>query len=163
MCITFRPSVDSISSTRRFASELFGSVLSDADATSRVALTIHELLENTFKYSKDGVVRLDVGVDGVEESKVVQIRASNRAYPEHLQEIGRRIDELKELGDPMGVYVKMLIEAAAREHGSGLGLARIRVEAEMQLAYAIEGDEITITATAPVEISGGTMEGGEGR
>jgi hypothetical protein len=153
MYITFRPNIELISSTRRFAAELFETILSDPDATSRVALTIHELLENTLKYSTDGVASLDVGVDETGEHKIVRISASNRATPEKLDELRRRIDELKELADPMEVYVSMLIQAASREHGSGLGLARIRVEAEMNLTYDIEGDRITIVAVAPVQSS----------
>jgi hypothetical protein len=42
--LSFRPSVGLISSTRRFAGDFLGSLLQDPDATSRVALTIHELL-----------------------------------------------------------------------------------------------------------------------
>lgn len=153
MYITFSPNVDLISSTRRFATELLDSILSDPDATSRVALTIHELLENTLKYSTDGVASLDVGLDGEPGHTVVRICASNRASPEKLLELQQRIDDLKDTADPMGMYVSMLIQAASREHGSGLGLARIRVEAEMDLTYAVDGDKITITAASAVKLS----------
>jgi hypothetical protein len=150
MCITFRPDINLITSTRRYASELLENVIGDAEATSRAALTIHELLENTLKYSKDGVASLEISIDTEGAARLVRIAASNRATPDRLAEIRERIDALQRLDDPMEVYVRMLVQAAAREHGSGLGLARIRVEAEMDLAYVIDGDRLTITAVAPI-------------
>ncbi|MGC4091053.1 MAG: hypothetical protein QM756_24895 [Polyangiaceae bacterium] len=127
MQLNFRPNVDLISSTRRFVNELLDSMLADPDASSRVALTIHELLENTLKYSTDGEARLDVSLQQNEGSYVVEVRASNRATPEQLQELKQRIDELREVSDPMGLYVSMMVDSARRD-GSGLGLVRIRVE-----------------------------------
>lgn len=164
MCITFRPSIESIESTRRYAAELFQSLRCDDDTTSRAALTIHELLENIVKYSADGYVTLDVGIAAAEEAggvvsaqdSVIRIRASNRARPEQLSELRRRLDALQELDDPMAVYVRMLIHAAPTEHGSGLGLARIRVEGEMALTYSVEGDRITITAVTPLQAGSGS-------
>lgn len=153
MYVAFRPNVELITSTRRFVSELFDSVLIDPDAVSRVALTIHELLENTLKYSTDGLVCLEVTVSDVGDKKVVKICASNRANPAQLGELKQRIDALRDAHDPMGFYVSMMIDSVGREDGSGLGLARIRVEGEMDLAYSIDGDIITITAATPVELA----------
>ena len=158
MCITFRPTIESIAGTRHFSAQLFQSLHCDEDTTSRAALTIHELLENILKYSADGLVTLDVGVGtadavGIDlrgNEPVIRISASNRAEPERLSDLRQRLEHLQRLEDPMAVYVSMLIQAASREHGSGLGLARIRVEAEMDLTYSIEGDRITITAVTPL-------------
>jgi hypothetical protein len=152
MHLNFRPNVDLISSTRRFVNELMDSMLADPDASSRVALTIHELLENTLKYSTDGEARLDVSVQRSEGAAVVEVRASNRCTPQQLQELQQRIDALREVADPMGLYVSMMVDSARQDgDGSGLGLVRIRVEGEMELAYAIEGDRITIKCSTPVE------------
>lgn len=153
MYVAFRPNVELITSTRRFVAELFDSVLTDPDMVSRVALTIHELLENTLKYSMDGMVCLRVTVSEVEGKRVVTICASNRARPEQVTELQRRIDALQDAQDPMDFYVSMMLDSAGRDDGSGLGLARIRVEGEMDLAYAVEGDVITITAATPVQLS----------
>ncbi len=150
MLLTFRPNVELISSTRRYVNELLDSVLTNPDAASRVALTIHELLENTLKYSMDGEARLDVTVQRADGSARVEVRASNRATPSQLAELQQRIDALREVADPMGLYVSMMVDSARRD-GSGLGLVRIRVEGEMDLAYAIDGDQITITCSTPVE------------
>jgi hypothetical protein len=40
----------------------------------------------------------------------------------------------------------MLVEAAAREQGSGLGLGRICAEAEMRLEAAVDADRVTVSA-----------------
>jgi hypothetical protein len=152
MYVAFCPNIELITSTRRFVAELFDSMITDPDAVSRVALTIHELLENTLKYSTDGMVCLQVTVSDIGGSKVVKICASNRANPTQLGELKRRIDALRDTQDPMAFYVSMMIDSAGREDGSGLGLARIRVEGEMDLAYTIDGDVITITAATPVEL-----------
>lgn len=150
MHLNFRPNIDLISSTRRFVNELMDSMISNPDASSRVALTIHELLENTLKYSTDGEARLDVSVQRQDGRAVVEVSASNRATPEQLQELQQRIDELREVADPMGLYVSMMVDSARRD-GSGLGLVRIRVEGEMDVTYAIDGDRITIKCSTPVE------------
>ncbi len=152
MLLNFKPNIDLISSTRRFVNELLDTMLANPDVSSRVALTIHELLENTLKYSMDGEARLDVSVDKKDNRRIVEIRASNRATPEQLQELRQRIDALRDLADPMGTYVTMMVESARQDtDGSGLGLVRIRVEGEMELAYTIDGDQITIQCSTPVE------------
>jgi len=151
MLLSMRPNVQLISNTRRFAGDLLGSVLNDPDATSRVTLAIHELLENTLKYSTDGRAELALLVgEECEGRRTVEVRASNRTTPEQAAELCRRIDALGRATDPMGLYVAMMRESVHRE-GSGLGLARIRVEGEMELSYALAGDEVTVSATAPLE------------
>jgi len=151
MLLNFKPSIDLISSTRRFVNELLDSMLANPDVSSRVALTIHELLENTLKYSMDGEARLDLSVDKKDGRRVVEIKASNRANPDQLAELQGRIDSLRDLADPMSHYVTMMVESARDPDGSGLGLVRIRVEGEMELNYTIEGDQITIQCSTPVE------------
>jgi hypothetical protein len=150
MFLTFRPNVELITSTRRFVNELLDSMLTDPDASSRVALTIHELLENTLKYSMDGEAQLGVALEHDNGQRKVEVRSSNRATPEQLAELQRRIDALKDVADPMALYVSMMVESTRRD-GSGLGLVRIRVEGEMQLTYVIEGDQVTIKCSTPVE------------
>lgn len=149
--LSFRPTTTLISSTRRFAGDVLGSVLRDPDSTSRIALTIHELLENTLKYSTDGQALLHVTV-GSEEGgrRRVEVTARNRATPEQARDLGRRINALAEAEDPMALYVEMMRESAQRS-GSGLGLARIRVEGEMQLSCALEGDAVIVSAFTAAE------------
>lgn len=149
--VSFRPTVTLISSTRRFSADLLASVIGDPDCTSRVALTIHELLENTLKYSTDGQALLEVSVANVEgHGRRVQVVARNRATPEQAEDLGRRIHALAEAANPMEVYVGLMRESAQRS-GSGLGLARIRAEAEMDLSCALEGDAVIVSASTAAE------------
>lgn len=153
MSLDFNPDVGLVSSTRRFVAELFSSMLVDPDATSRVALTVHELLENIVKYSTDGNGKLEVGIEDEAGRSILQISASNRTTPERANELRRRISDLTELADPMETYVRMMRESVARGDGSELGLARIRVEGEMALGFSADGDRITITARTAVALS----------
>jgi hypothetical protein len=152
MELDFKPNVGLVSSTRRFVAELFSSMLVDPDATSRLALTVHELLENMVKYSTDGNGKLEVGVEDAPSGHMLQITASNRTTPERVKDLRRRISDLSELTDPMETYVRMMRESVARGDGSELGLARIRVEGEMALGFSADGDRITITACTPVAL-----------
>jgi anti-sigma regulatory factor (Ser/Thr protein kinase) len=149
--LTFRPTATLISSTRRFAGDVLSSVLRDPDSTSRIALVIHELLENTLKYSTDGHALLNVTVgDEVNGRRRVEVTARNKATPEQAEDLGRRIHALAAADDPMELYVGLMRESAQRS-GSGLGLARIRVEGEMQLSCALEGDAVIVSACTAAE------------
>jgi hypothetical protein len=152
MRLAFRPGIELISSTRRFVGDFLGEVLSDPDASSRVAMTIHELLENVFKYSLDGCANIDIGFGDLAEKKVVRIRSTNRATEGRLSDLRRRLDELKRSEDPLKLYYRIIAESAKRPEGSGLGLARIRAEGEMDLSYIIDGDQITIVAETAVAV-----------
>jgi two-component sensor histidine kinase len=153
MRLAFRPGIDLISSTRRYVADLLDHVLVDPDATSRVAMTIHELLENVFKYSVDGCASVDIAVGDRAEQKVVRIRATNRATEDRLLELTQRLDELRGAEDPVQLYYRIIAQSAKRKEGSGLGLARIRAEGEMDLSYVVDGDLITIVAETPVEVA----------
>jgi hypothetical protein len=147
--LSFRPSVPMITSARRFVGDFVSSHFDDPETASRVALTIHELLENTLKYSMDGQAQLDVALADGEGGKWVEVRATNRAEPARVDELRRRIDALRGADDPMELYVSVMRQSAQRD-GSGLGLARIVAEGEMDLACIVEGDEVTVKASAPV-------------
>jgi hypothetical protein len=149
MYVTFSPSIGLISSTRHYIEELLGPV-TNPDTSSRVALTVHELLENTLKYSLDGKAHIDVALDTKDGERCLQVRASNRTSAARLSELSRRIDDLRDAEDPMALYIAMM-RATAQRPGSGLGLARIRVEAEMRLSYEIDGDRVTICASMTVK------------
>jgi hypothetical protein len=149
--LSFRPTTTLITSTRLFAGDMLGSVLRDADSTSRIALTIHELLENTLKYSTDGQAMLYVTVGNDQGGRRhVEVTARNRATPEQARDLGRRIHALNEATDPMALYVDLMRESAQRS-GSGLGLARIRVEGEMQLSCSLDGDAVIVRARTAAE------------
>jgi hypothetical protein len=150
--LEFRPNARLISSTGRFVEEFYGGVLADPDATSRVVLTIHELLENIAKYSSDGLSHLVVQLLDRDGKNFVQIRTRNTSPPSRLAELRRLLDQVSRSEDPVALYNRLIAESAEEPDRSGLGLARIRAEGEMDLDYAVRGNEVTILAQAPVEI-----------
>jgi hypothetical protein len=142
--LTFCPSVELISVVRRFVSSFFDHLLADPDATSRLALTTHELLENATKCSPDGVISLRIDLTPEDDS--VRIRTWNRAVEEHMAILKGHFEEMLDVSDPQSYYQQMIERSAKRKTGSGLGLARLLAEAEMRLTYEIEGDRVCITA-----------------
>jgi anti-sigma regulatory factor (Ser/Thr protein kinase) len=136
-----------VTSTRKFVADLLDSIRVDADATSRVALATHELLENTLRHSKDGYARLDVVLDETQNGWRIVVRLRNRADADRIDDVRRRVESLASAKDPMPVYLQLMLESAQREDGSGLGLARIRAEADMELSCDVDGEFVTIVAT----------------
>src|SRR5215813_14153780 len=76
--LRFSPSPELIPIVRRFVSSFYERLLSHADAASRLALATHELLENTCKYSLDGISSLHLGVAPRPDGTEVSIRTWNR-------------------------------------------------------------------------------------
>jgi hypothetical protein len=155
MTLDFEARGKIVSTTSRFVRDFYDGLLADPDATSRVVLTAHELLENTSKYASDGLTHMQVAVAEREGQSYVQIQTRNRATPDRLTELRRFLDEITSATDPIALYYRFIARSAERVEGSGLGLARIRAEGEMELAYEVDGDEVTIVAEAPVAIKGG--------
>jgi hypothetical protein len=150
--LDFSPEVKMISRTSRYVCDFYRNVLADDDASARVMMAAHELLENAAKYSSDGLGRLQIELTRKGGRDVVRIRTSNRARPEKLGELREFFEENGRCPDPIALYDRMIARSAQRPVGSGLGLARIRAEGEMELTLAVQGDEVTITAETAVEI-----------
>jgi anti-sigma regulatory factor (Ser/Thr protein kinase) len=157
--LTFRPRVELIPIVRRFVSSLYGRVLGDPDASSRVALATHELLDNANRYSADGVTTLRIEVSPEVGEAVpsplspadVRIRIWNRTERAHVESLRERFAEMDRFPDPFAYYLHRMAESARRKDGgSGLGLARLKAEAEMRLSFELEGDRVCIVAdTSP--------------
>ena len=153
MRFDFSPESRLIARTSKYLCDVYGSMLADPDASARVMLTAHELLENAAKYSTDGVGQLHVEL--AEEAGglgVVSIRSSNRAQPERLSDLRQFFEESGQCPDAVALYDRMIARSTTRSFGSGLGLARIQAEAEMSLSYSLRGDEVTITAEARMRV-----------
>jgi hypothetical protein len=146
----FSPSFALISSAREFVAQFYDAILDDPDATSRVALTTQELLENATKYSSDGSTVLQIDVTRDESGHVISVRTSNDTTPAHLSELQRRFDDMNRSTDAFGYYTDLMVRTARRPEVSGLGLARIRAEGEMDVRCNIMGSEATITARTRV-------------
>ena len=78
--LSFRPCLESVSAVRRFLEVHYGHLACDAQLISRMAVTVHELLENAAKYSSGGGSRLRVEVDPA-APRAVSISVINRADP----------------------------------------------------------------------------------
>jgi hypothetical protein len=124
-------------------------VLDDADATSRVAMAAHELMENVAKYSSGGEGSVEVELSQRNGQSYVQVSTKNRASAEQRATLQQLIAELSGAADPVAYY-DAVIAKSARSRGSGLGLARIRAEGKMDVGLSIEGDEVTICAEGSV-------------
>jgi anti-sigma regulatory factor (Ser/Thr protein kinase) len=150
--MNFRPNVELISVVRRFVSEFYDQILVDKDATSRVAMATHELLENAVKYSSDGEtsVCIDIVDDGTRSQ--IAIRIGNRARPDQVELVRTAFQEMKDMPDPDEYYQMVMRRTAKRKDRSGLGLARVRAEGEMTMACEIQDDNtVTILAQTQVE------------
>jgi hypothetical protein len=138
-----------IASTRTLVADLCEQLLDDADATSRVAMAAHELMENVAKYSSGGVGTVEVELSQRDGQNYVQVLTKNRATPQQRETLQHLIGELRSAVDPVAYY-DAVIAKSVRSKGSGLGLARIRAEGKMEVHLSIEGDEVTISAQGSV-------------
>lgn len=141
------PSAHMITTTRRFIEELCEPPLG-ADASSRVAMAVHELMENLAKYAEDGSMRLGVDVLSQESEYQICITAANRASPERLDALEQILKDIASSADPHATHLRYMNQSVHRKEGSGLGLTRISAEGDMRIGYSRVGDEITIRAEA---------------
>jgi hypothetical protein len=148
--LNFRPNVALVSVVRRFVTEFYNRFLSDPDATSRVALATHELLENAVKYSKDGETTIRIELEQT-TPKTVCVVLRNRAEPSDIAAIREVLDGVASASDPAAYYQQLIAHKARSKTGSGLGLARICAEGEMTLSFDVSDVDITtIRATTTV-------------
>jgi hypothetical protein len=146
--ISFSPRTQLVSAVSQLAAEFCRRELGDRDATSRFHMVAHELAENIAKYSTAPEVTLEVDLSKDGAGRALTIRTRNRASPERLADVARRMRELALADNPDALYDRLLEESLAVEGVSGLGLARIRAESGLDLEYSIEGDELTVMVKA---------------
>ncbi len=144
-----------IAIVRRAVTDFCRRVLSDAEAVARLGLATHELLENSMRYSRDGMAELMVEVVLEGAGGRVSVRTRNRAAPEHLATLQTALDRIGRAPDPAAHYQRLIRETARRRGGSQLGLGRIRAEADMALEYEIEGTTVSVLAQACVGAAAG--------
>jgi hypothetical protein len=122
--------------------------LPDPDLAMRVHLAAHELAENLAKYAIGSPASLEVELVPCNGARALCIRTRNRAAPDRIADIEQRLETLIDSNDPHDHYDRLIAHAIERPGLSGLGLARIRAEADLALDYQVEGDEVTVVATA---------------
>jgi hypothetical protein len=152
--LVFRPSWGLVSVVRRFVMDFFQEVVGDRDATARMALAAHELLENAVKYSTNGETLVSIEVSGQGPRRRCVVVTRNRTAPEHAAVAAQALQQLAAEPDAFSYYQR-LMQQAARASGSGLGLARIRAEAEMSMSHRLEGEYIRVQAEAEIDVEKG--------
>lgn len=150
ICMSFFPSEHLVSSISQLVSDFCRVGLRDLDVTSRFHMAAHELTENITKYSTTSRVSLEVELAEQGGVHILSVRTRNQASPERLEEIEKRLRELKDTKDPVELYDRMIEQSAPLEGVSGLGLARIRAEGGLDLDYTIQGNELTLVVQSPV-------------
>lgn len=156
--LSFQRRPELVSIVRRFVSDFYDRTLSDPDASSRIALATHELLENAVKYARDGQAKVRIEVRAKGSSAHVKIRTRNCAAPEDTAYIERTITEMRGSSDPNLYYLDVIRRNARRTEGSGLGLARIHAEAEMEVSVKCgRNGTVTVIAETDVPLSAAAM------
>lgn len=148
--IRFSPSIELISSVRRFVSRFYEEILGDADIADRIALATHELLENAARYSIDGETRTLLEITRAPHT-AVSVRTWNRASPGQIFVLQGLFDDMARCGDAFEYYQAAMRRTAKRSQGSGLGLARVWAEANMVLSFVEEYGWVIIHAEFKID------------
>jgi hypothetical protein len=148
--LRFAPSLALVTTVRRFVTDFFGSVLPNPEAIARVAMVVHELLENAVKYSVDGVSEIKVQVDGVPGGANVRITTKNNAQSANVAALEEILTEMRAAADPMDFYVSLMERSVRKAVGSQLGIGRIYAETGMALSCAFEQRALSVSAEGVV-------------
>lgn len=122
--------------------------IGDRETTSRLHMAAHELIENVLKYGSTPEVGLEFELERNEQHSIVRLRTRNTAEPQQLEEVSRRVRELRTAADPVAYYDGLIRATAPVQGVSGLGLARIRAEAGLDVDCTVEGQQVSIVVQA---------------
>ena len=150
LSLTIWPDRTMVSVVRRFVEEACEHVLADLDAVSRVAMAVHELVENAAKYASAGPIELRVRLDDGDRPHVA-VEVDNLASADVQVALRAAFAEMEMASDPLAHYQALMRRAARRTEGSGLGLARVAFEGEMKVAARFEGASVRVRATADID------------
>jgi hypothetical protein len=148
--LSFFPNEYLVSAISQLVSNFCQIGLRDLDISSRFHMAAHELAENITKYSTASRVSLEVELAEKGGVHTLSVRTQNQAAPDRLDELQKRLEELKTTKDPVALYDRMIEQSAPLEGVSGLGLARIRAEGGLDFDYRIEGNEVTLVVQSMV-------------
>jgi hypothetical protein len=151
LALSFRPHAGLLTPVRDFVSAFCGTFLRDPDMIYRIAITVHELLENAIKYSIDGATEITIELRTQPGASHVSIRTENRASRESILAVRDLIDRIHGAEDPFVFYCDLMRASLERNEGSGLGLARIRAEAGLEIHSAVFDDHVSVFAEARID------------
>lgn len=152
--LSLTPCLEQVSTVRRFIEDYYQPLLNDPDLLCRMAIAIHELLENASKYSARGASRLQVSVSQNGRGKELSVKVSNIPAPEHISDLRATLAGVTGPEDAAEAYQLHMVAAVLRGEGSGLGLARIRAEADMVLGLTIDATHACVEAVAMFDEGG---------
>ncbi|HEX4477021.1 MAG TPA: hypothetical protein VH142_18150 [Polyangiaceae bacterium] len=140
--LRFKPLWLYVDTVREFCGFFAKATFDDDAIGERVAVVVHELVENAIRYGNDKELELRIE-RGVTE---VLVRVANTTSDEQAENLKRTFAELHRVS-AAEAYVQALKRAATLpETQSGLGLARIRHEGRVNLDLSITPGRVCITA-----------------
>lgn len=144
----FQSNVDVLPPVRRFVSEIVDRLIRRPEVASRLEVAVHELVENSLKYSQGAGSFIEIEVFDTAGRMRIVVRTTNRVSDEYAETVRQLVSDMEAAAsDPIKYYLQALEKSAARTHGSGLGLARVFAESGMKLATSRPSkDEICVTA-----------------
>ena len=140
-----------VSLTRCYLWDVLQPILVDDDEIDRLAIGVHELLENCVKYSSGDTVRFEFEVNRQGSEAVANIRTTNSAMRAHVLDLCRRIDAINAAPDPIAHY-DAVIRDSLTQAGSSLGLARVRAESAVHLSYQIQKEVVVVFGEMSVRL-----------
>ena len=148
---TLVPDAASISATRSLVDDISRLFLNDVDASWRLGMAAHELLDNARKYGLESTAALRFSVDATEEGHVATLNVRSLGTSAHIDAIHRLAKDIAQTDDAWGYYLAALTRAGRGTEGSGIGLARIWAEGEMALQLSVDArGYVTVEATLAV-------------
>jgi anti-sigma regulatory factor (Ser/Thr protein kinase) len=149
--LAFEPSAAFMQRVIRWLTDFCQLALADLELCARLRLAVSELVENVVKYGMQPNVSVEVAVIERDGKAILRLGTRNRASPDYLARATQLLTEIRDAGDPVAYFDRLVRESAPRAGMSGLGLARIRAEGGLELDFKVEGDELWIWVEAPIE------------
>ena len=150
--LTLAPSMEIVSSVRVFVSALFDKQFGAPDASAKIQVATHELLENAVKGSSKGPVKLLVVFERKGALCNVEIRTWNQASGWNIACLQRAVKNSKEAKNPAEHFLQLMKETSTRKDGSGLGIGRINSEAGLRIECEVNGDLVCVLATGRIPV-----------
>jgi hypothetical protein len=122
LALTFRRSAaltSLISLVRCFIEDFYAGVINNRNTAGRLALVVHELVENAAKYSTDGEIALFVECDLL--SGAISVRTANRAAEDRIGQLRRAFAEIAAAPEAASLYMAAMpyFSSKARRAASG--------------------------------------------